>query len=157
MLLSLNLEKCLLPQLPFEMPEEWEDEDKQIVCSQTGFTPPQSQKYFHKKCAICSFCISTSDKWWSVILVSYKYAVPLDNKVVQMCWENCNNYNSDEFSPFFAWEIKNSCGLICPCILKMTKVSCRDSEFCCFADPLICSKALGSVLTDNARNIIMEI
>lgn len=157
MLLSLNWEKCLLPQLPFEMLEEWEDEDKQIVCSQTGFTPPQSQKYFLKKCAICSFCISTSDKWWSVILVSYKYAVPLDNRVVQMCWENCNNYNSGEFLPFFAWEIKTFSLLTCPYLLEITRTCCRDSEFSCFIDPVICSKALGNALTDNARNMIIEI
>lgn len=147
----------MLPQLPFEMPGEWEDEDKQIVCSQTGFTPPQSQKYFLKKCAICSFCISSTDKWWSVILVSYKYAVPLDNKVVQTCWENCNNRGSDEFSLFFAWEIKTTSSLTCSYILKITVACCRDSEFSCFTDPVICSKTLGNVLTDNARNIIVKI
>lgn len=36
----------MLPQLPFEVPKEWEDEGKLTVCSQTGFTPPQAQKYF---------------------------------------------------------------------------------------------------------------
>lgn len=56
--------------------------------------------------------------------------------------------------PSLPEKLKLFSSLNCPYLLKITIACCGDGEFSCFTNPVICSKVLGNVLPDNARNII---